>query len=95
MRQYYRKFYNPVDDSERDLPSREYWRLVKLWDGCVVLGDIFTIVGTVWIVFSEEVGLIWRATVLLCLVTIIVVECWKVENISRDHDIITTSVVKA
>ncbi|KAH3777519.1 mucolipin-2-like [Dreissena polymorpha] len=51
MGKYYTRFYQPVSSEETDLPLSEYWHLIKLWDIWVILGDIFSLYGTVWIVF--------------------------------------------
>ncbi|XP_060561052.1 mucolipin-3-like [Ruditapes philippinarum] len=39
---------------KKDLPMREYWRLINFWEIAVLISDILTIYGTIWIVFENE-----------------------------------------
>ncbi|KAH3893255.1 mucolipin-3-like [Dreissena polymorpha] len=52
MGKYYTRFYQPVSPEETDLPPSEYLHIIKLWDIWAILGDIFSLYGTVWIVFK-------------------------------------------
>ncbi|XP_060567498.1 mucolipin-3-like [Ruditapes philippinarum] len=54
MKVNYVRYYNPVDPTEKDLPMREYWRLVNFWEIAVLISDILTLYGTIWIVFENE-----------------------------------------
>jgi hypothetical protein len=56
MKVNYVRYYNPVDPNEKDLPMREYWRLVNFWEIAVLISDILTLYGTIWIVFENEVS---------------------------------------
>ncbi|KAH3893254.1 hypothetical protein DPMN_017400 [Dreissena polymorpha] len=52
MGKYYTRFYQPDSSEETDLPPSEYLHIIKLWDIWAILGDIFSLYGTVWIVFK-------------------------------------------
>ncbi|XP_053409028.1 mucolipin-3-like [Mercenaria mercenaria] len=52
MKKHYRSYYRPVDKDEVDLPASEYSRFIKYWDIAVIVSDILTLYGTVWIVFN-------------------------------------------
>ncbi|XP_052781865.1 mucolipin-3-like [Mya arenaria] len=54
MRKYFKQFYKPAVQTENDLPWREYAKFFRLWDILVFVGDILTLYGTIWIVFSGE-----------------------------------------
>lgn len=63
MLKHYRTYYNvDDDDDESDLPFGEYFRFVKLWDIVVILSDIFTLLGTVEIIYNVQASKI----VLMC-----------------------------
>lgn len=55
MKEYYRRFYRPMDENETDLPVSEYFKFVKFWDIVVFLSDIFTLVSTIEIIFLIQV----------------------------------------
>ncbi|WAR25199.1 MCLN1-like protein [Mya arenaria] len=75
MRKYFKQFYKPAVQTENDLPWREYAKFFRLWDILVFVGDILTLYGTIWIVFSGELlfSTLYRAfwdvmAYLLCIV---------------------------
>lgn len=51
MKKYYRKFYEPLNKVENDLPFGEYCRFLKVWDVFVILSDIFTLIGTIEVIY--------------------------------------------
>ena len=55
MKKYFRKFYDPEDLSEKDLPFYEYLRFFKGWDLIVFAGDLLTIIGTFGMVLELQV----------------------------------------
>ena len=55
MKKYYKKFYEPEDPTETDLPFREYMRFFKGWDLIVLVADFMTIFGTFGMILELKV----------------------------------------
>ena len=46
MKKYYKKYYEPEDPAETDLPIRQYVGFFTGWDGLVLVADLNSIIGT-------------------------------------------------
>jgi hypothetical protein len=55
MKKHYQSYFGVVDKEETDLPASEYFRFLKVWDITVMISDILTLYGTIWIVFNTKV----------------------------------------